>query len=546
MIGPETSADFDDLARLNHELIQTVDSLHKTVRSLREEIELYKRRLFGRSSERHIDDPSQMQLFDEQLASLVIDEPEPEDESKPGPGKRNRRKKSEKIPSHIPRQVIEADVSDEKKICPCCGDQMPIIGTDISERLDLIPAKLFVIQIRRPKRACGKCKETVVQVPAGEEPGGLTTPVPGSDYGFGVYTQVITSKFADHMPLYRGEDFFARAGVLIPRSTQYGMLAKSAILIAPLLQFMIDQVLSGRVLGVDDTTVRMQDPSLTGKMRTARFWLYRGGDDHPYNVFEFHESRGRDGPAAFLDSFKGHVSVDAYGVHNGVYLGSGGRIMASCCNAHGRRKFVEAKANDPSAAARAIAFYRGLYEIEDRARELAPQDRLALRQLESVPIMSRFREWLIETNNDPTVLPKSSLKAAVRYVLNQWDEMSAFLHNGELPIDNNATENELRRLTIGRKNWLFVGSADGGRVSASMYTLVSSAARHHLDVWAYVDDVLRKLSAGSTDYESLLPDRWRATHPESVRQYRDAEQKGRRLTTQQRRTRRRLKAQADG
>jgi hypothetical protein len=164
---------------------------------------------------------------------------------------------------------------------------------------------------------------------------------------------------------------------------------------------------------------------------------------------------------------------------------------------------------------------------------------LELRQSESQPIMREFHDWLVEQRSDPRVLPKSSLGKAVRYTLNQWKELTLFLNDGALPIDNNETENELRRLTIGRKNWLFVGSSRGGEVAAAMYTLASSAARHHLDVWAYVDDCLRQLAGGSTDFESLLPDVWRQSHPEAIRTYRDAEQESRRLTTQQRRTRRR-------
>lgn len=153
--------------------------------------------------------------------------------------------------------------------------------------------------------------------------------------------------------------------------------------------------------------------------------------------------------------------------------------------------------------------------------------------------MNDLHSWLLAKRADGRVLPKSSLGKAVRYALNQWDELSVFLSDGAIPMDNNETEGELRRLTIGRKNWLFVGSSRGGQTAATLYSLVSSAARHHLDVWAYVDDCLRQLAAGSTDYESLLPDVWRKSHPESIREYRDAEQKSRRLTTQQRRTRRR-------
>lgn len=153
--------------------------------------------------------------------------------------------------------------------------------------------------------------------------------------------------------------------------------------------------------------------------------------------------------------------------------------------------------------------------------------------------MNELHTWLIDKSSNPRVLPKSSLGKAVRYALNQSSELSVFLSDGAIPIDNNETESELRRLTIGRQNWLFVGSSRGGEVSASMYSLVSSAARHHLDVWAYVDACLRQLASGSTDYESLLPDVWRKAHPDAIRPYRDAESKARRLTTQQRRTRRR-------
>lgn len=182
----------------------------------------------------------------------------------------------------------------------------------------------------------------------------MTTPVPGSDYGFGVYTQTIVNKFADQLPLYRGENIFARAGVVIPRNTQFGMLLNNATLIAPLISLMKSRVVSGNVIGVDDTSVQMQDAALPGKMRTARFWLYRGREDHPYNVFDFTESRGREGPAEFLNDFHGYAVVDTYGIKDGVYLGATDRIFAACCNSHARRKFSEAKANDPVAAAQAM------------------------------------------------------------------------------------------------------------------------------------------------------------------------------------------------
>ena len=188
-------------------------------------------------------------------------------------------------------------------------------------------------------------------------------------------------------------------------------------------------------------------------MRTARVWLARGRESAPYNVFFFHESRQRDGPAKFLGDYSGWVTVDAYGVNDGVYLGSGGRILASCCHAHARRKFEAAKSNDPKRAVRALAFYRQLYDIEDRGSELSSIERLELRCAESLPLLGDFKSWLDEQNGDPQVLPKSGIGTAVRYALNQWQPLLSFTTDGCLPIDNNDTERDLRRLTIGRKNW---------------------------------------------------------------------------------------------
>lgn len=242
MAAPEKQDDLQSVLRFNTELIETVEQLQKVNQQLREELNLYRRRLFGQSSERHVEDDSQLHLFD--VGGPASDDEETEPDPPKPRGVRRRKKKSEKLPAHLKRKVIEADVSPQERLCSCCGEEMPIIGTDVSERLDLIPAELFVLEIRRHKRACGQCKEAIAQVPAGEEPGGLTTPVPGSDYGFGVYTQVITNKFADHLPLYRGEDIFARAGVMIPRNTQFGMLLNIATLVAPLLALMKSRVVS--------------------------------------------------------------------------------------------------------------------------------------------------------------------------------------------------------------------------------------------------------------------------------------------------------------
>mgnify|MGYP006203043869 CR=1 FL=1 len=186
---------------------------------------------------------------------------------------------------------------------------------------------MFVHELHYPKRACGKCKQGVkiASPPASDEDGAALSS--GSRYGFGVTAQIILGKYADHLPLYRLEDVFARAGVVIPRSTQVGLLDAAADLVHPLANHIKTRLIESSVLGMDDTPVRLQDAGLPGKMRTARFWLCRGREEAPYNAFFFHESRERDGPSRFLKDYHGWVTVDAYGVNNGVYLGSGDRIL---------------------------------------------------------------------------------------------------------------------------------------------------------------------------------------------------------------------------
>ena len=526
-----------------HALIQQQGNVNQSLAEALEkakfEIEQLKRYIYGQRSERHVEDDSQLTLFAAEPTDAPQSEAVAEQLEEEITYRRRKRSKSDRFPENLPREVQTIDVPEAERLCPCCREEMPVIATDVRERLEYIPAKMLVHELHYLKRACGKCKQTVKVAPPPESDASAASLTAGSRYGFGVTAQIILGKYADHLPLYRLEDVFARAGVVIPRSTQVDLLDAAADLLAPLMCRLKKLLLGSAVLGMDDTPVRLQDASLPGKMRTARFWLARGREEAPYNVFFFHDSRNRDGPTKFLGDYRGWVTVDAYGVHDGVYLGSGGRILASCCHSHARRKFEAAKGNEPRRAARGLAFYRQLYDIENRGRDLSAEDRLALRHEESLPILQDFKSWLDACRDDSKVLPKSAIGGAVRYALNQWKPLLSFTTDGRLPIDNNDTERDLRRLTIGRKNWLFIGSLPAGDVAATMYTVIASAARHQVDLWAYLDDVLRKLAGGATDLDALLPDRWAAAHPESIRTYRQAEQAHRAAKTKLRRARRR-------
>lgn len=533
----------DDLKACQQELTQLRSVLAETsatceeqrteIEKLRAELELFKRYLYGRRSERFVEAPGQGRLFDlsaEDDAAAIAEA----DEEQITYRRRRRGHGWGKLPENAPRQEILLDVPESERTCPCCGEPMQRIGEDRTERVDLHPPRIVVKVLVRPKYACTKKHSGVKQAPT------PPSPIPGGRFDFGLVAQVVTSKVADHLPLYRQQDILARCGLELSRSTLCGILAGAAQLLEPLAALAAQRVLGGWGMGADDTPIRLLDPSHPAGVRTARFWLYRGFDEAPYNVFDFHESRSRDGPVKFLETFRGWVKVDAYGVSGGVYLSSGERILASCCMAHARRKFDEAKSSHPSLAAEALAFFRQLYDIEDRGRDLSPQDRLALRQQEAAPILARLRAWA--DDQAEKALPKLKLGEAVGYLRNQWEGLTNYLQDGRLPIDNNATERDLRQLTIGRKNWLFVGSPEAGPRAAILYTVVASAARHHLDVWAYLCDVMKRLAHGETDLTPLLPDAWAAAHPEAIRTYRVRENESKAAARRQRRKRRRALA----
>lgn len=507
------------------------------IEKLQGELELFKRYLFGRRSERFAEGAGQGHLFDE-----------PADEgNSPAPPSaaaeeeityRRRRRRGHgwgKLPEHLPREEVLIDVPESERTCPCCGDALERIGEDRTERVDYRPARIVVKVLVRPKYACSK-KHGIQQAEA------PPAPVPGGRFDFGLVAQVVTSKTADHIPFYRQQDILARSGLELSRSTLCDIMAGAARLLAPLAALMRQRLLESGWLGADDTPVRLLDGNHPEGVRTARFWLFRGLASARYNVFDFHESRSRDGPAEFLKTFRGWVKVDAYGVEGGVYLGSGERIRASCCLAHARRKFDEAKSSHPTLAAEALAFFGRLYDIEDRAGDLSAEARRALRQSEAVPVLARLRAWFDEQGKQ--ALPKSRFGEALGYLRNQWTALTNYVEDGRLPIDNNATERDLRALTIGRKNWLFIGSPEAGPRAAIVYTVVASAARHDLDVWAYLRDALQRLAIGETDLAQLLPDVWAAAHPDSIRAYRGREREACANSQRARRQRRRALARA--
>src|SRR5271156_1198275 len=521
----------DELERILAATAEDYDRLKEAHAELLETLALLRRCLFGPRRERCADDPDQGHLFD------LPAEPEPQplaptpDDDAASPRTRPARTPRRARFEHLPHIRIEHDLTEAEKTCSCCGAPKVRIGEDESRELEYIPARLEVRVHVLPKYACSKCRDGVDSPPVPPKP------TPGGMAGPGLVAFVVVSKFADHLPLYRLEDILTRHGVFLSRSTLGDWVRDAALVLEPLAALQRDPVLQSPVIWTDDTPVTVLGGEQPGSTK-GRFWAYIGDDEHPYTVYDFTMSRSRDGPAAFLCGYKGLLQADAYGGYDGIFLGSDGGIEEVACWAHARRKFYDARSNAPRQANEILEWIRQLYDIEDRALGWPAAERLALRQRESVPILDRIEAKLDELTG--RVLPKSAIGKAVTYARNQWAALRRYTGDGRLTIDNNVSERTLRLQAIGRKNWEFVGSAEAGPRAAVLFTILAGAKRHHLEPWAYLRDVLLRLSAGETDLASLLPDRWAASHPEHVLQHRIDE--ARRRAARQKATRERRRA----
>jgi len=334
---------------------------------------------------------------------------------------------------------------------------------------------------------------------------------------------------ATHLPLNRLERIFARHDIDISRSTMCDWAAQSAAALRPLYDLMVQQVLASRILHTDDTPVDVLDKKLK-QTRTGRFWISSGDTDHPLDVFEFTPSRSRDGPMQFLkgwgkDELR-YLQADAFGGYDGIYAGqAGGKGVEVACFAQGRRKFHEAKSSDYARCAQAMAYIRLLYDVENEAQDqFRAQEhnetarslwaiRLELRQTQSVPRLQQFKAWLEsqQASHGGPVLPQSPLGQAITYALNPWAALCVYCTDGELDIDNNISERTLRRIAVGRNNWMFCGSDHGGNTAAILFSFIATCERHHVNPFDYLRDVLGRIAGTPISrLAELLPGPWKA------------------------------------
>jgi transposase len=415
----------------------------------------------------------------------------------PGPKKTGGGRQA--LPRHLKRERMVRDLAEGEKRCVRCAQDLRLIGEESSERYEYVPASLTVIEEVCLKYACS-CTIRTAGKPA--------QPIEKSNAGASLLAQVIVSKFADHLPLHRQERIFWRHGAEISRKTMCGWMAQCADLLDPLYAAAKQVLFGSKVIGTDDTGVKVLDRKLPFA-RTGRIWPYYGDKDHPVVLYDYTATRERAGPEKFLKNYRGYLQADAYGGYDAFFRDPARGLTEVGCMAHCRRYFHKALESDQARMGPALLLIAQLYKVEDRARGMSPEQRLRLRQLESRLILDKLRDYLLEIQLE--ALQKSPQGRAVRYALKNWAALTRYLEDGSLEIDNNRTERTIRGIAIGRTNWVFFGSDNGGRTAAVLRSFVACAERAGIDPFTWFKDVLTRIAEHPvTRLGELLPHNW---HP---------------------------------
>lgn len=401
------------------------------------------------------------------------------------------------------------ELKPQERACPCCGQERKEMGAEESWQVEYIPGRWERLHHVRKKYACPSCEQQGEnpQIELAAKP---ETVIDKGLAGPGLLAFIITSKFADYLPLYRLEDIFERQGFEISRATQSVWCGDVADLVEPLYAVMAGEVRKSHVVATDETTMPMLRP---GQTHPARMWVYVGDEGHPCNVFDFTLSRGRDGPKHFLKEYNQVLLADAYGGYNGVVVSN--QMTRAGCWAHARRKFIDSEKTAPEMAREAVELIRTLYVVEKEGHEVSVAERLALRQERSWPVLAQLREKFLVWKEQ--LLPKHPMAEAVNYALGQWEELNVFCSDGAVPIDNNVSEREMKRVVLNRKNSLFVGNERGGRTAAILASLTSTCRRHGVDPQLYFTQLLMNLpQTKKSQLPEWLPDQWKVRHEQRL------------------------------
>lgn len=516
MLDAPTDQDLpDDIEALRALLIERdteLSALRATVRYRDLQIEKLKLQLaklrrmqFGRSSEKLAQQIEQLELLIEELETPAAMPARASAPSTPASSAQRA------LPEHLPREsVVHAPVC----ACPDCGGTLRDLGEDVSEILDYVPSHWKVIRHVRPKRICEGCR-SIHQASA------PSRPIPRSHAGAGLLAHVLVSKYADHLPLYRQAEIYAREGVEIERSTLADWVGGASALLAPLVDRIGQHVLSATKIHADDTPVPVLAPGM-GKTATGRLWTYvrddrpAGSDAPAAVVFRYSPDRKGEHPRKHLKDFRGTLQADGYAGFHHLY--EGGHMREAACWAHARRKFYDIhQANASPIAHETLTRIGAIYEIEADIRGKPPDLRVAERQARAGPLLDQMKSRMSATLIQ--VSAKSEIATAIRYTLSRWPALTRYRDDGHLEIDNNAAERALRAVALGRKNYLFAGSDAGGERAANIYSLIGTAKLNGINPEAYLRHVLERIAEHPINkLDELLP--WNVAaqlqRPESV------------------------------
>jgi transposase len=493
--------DIESLRRLLEGRDREIRHLQARVDQLEEEKRRLLARQYGPSSEK--DPTPQMRLFNEPEAvadSAVEEEPEA---AVTVPEHRRRKSGRKPLPEHLPRIEVEHDLADDDKVCACgCG--LTRIGEEVSEQLDIVPAKIQVIRNVRIKYACKGCEETVRTAPMPPQP------IPKSNASPGLLAHITVAKYQDALPLARQEKQFARIGAEISRATLARWMIQLGTLVQPLIHLLRDQLLEAEYVGMDETRIQvLKEPDRIAESQSC-LWAQQGGPPGRRAIlFQYSTSKAAAVAQTLLEGFAGFLQVDGNPTYD-TLAKAHPEIRLVGCMAHARRKFFEAhqaqgKKGRGGRAQKGLALIQKLYGIEQSIKKQTPEERHQARKERATPILDELHAWALRSVDE--VPPTSLTGKALHYLLDQWPKLIRYLEDGRIPIDNNATERAIRPFVIGRRNWLFADTPSGATASANLYSLIETAKANAIDPYDYLRHLYRQLPAATTveQLEHLLP-----------------------------------------
>ena len=490
---------------------QLIDALSQRNLFLEELYALAQDNMFGASSEKQ---PGQHELFNEAEEIAELEEDEPNNAQDVEPKVKRKRAAPRQLPKDLPREVIVHDIAPSDKICACCQSELHCIGTDVTEKLEFIPASARVIEHHRPKYGCRLCEKQGTSnaikqapVPNSVMPKSYATP--------SLVSQIITSKYQFGLPLYRQEQIFAQIEIELSRKTMSDWVIKIAATLSQLLYEPWHNILLGQgVMRADETPLKV----VADDNQKSQMWVYNSGADSPKGnikedntrnivLYEYKPTRRGQCPVDFLRGYDGYLQVDGHASYHATQA----RLVG--CMAHARRKFIEAQKHQVKGSKKvtkadwAINHIQKLYRVETLIKDMTVEQRYAIRQEKSKPLLDQFKTWLDKSATQ--LAPDSGTGKAVKYTLNQWEKLIRYTEDGRLNLDNNRSERAVKPFVIGRKNWLFSQTAAGANASAVLYSVIQTAKANGLIPFDYLMHVLAKSIEPDCNAESLMP--WNVT-----------------------------------